>query len=144
MKCKRDPECSREERTVSASLLAFVQGDEAEAKRLLKIDPGLLRMTKGEVTDYSMRLIKGLTPFQVALCAGDVEMCEMMKSYFAQLQDGQAEISIQFNAIFPHGVEAYVKMQQDNVFDFNETIQAFIHAQGDDVTSAFNKAFDNT
>lgn len=132
----------KEKREASALLLAVVQGDEAEVKRQLEINPRLLCSTRGEATDYSGRFIKELTPFQAALCAGDVEMCEMMKDYFAKLENGQAELEKQFNDIFPNGLEVHVQIQQDNVFDFNEILQAIICAPDNEVIAALDKAFD--
>lgn len=132
----------REKRDASALLLAVVQGNETEAKRLLTINPGLLRSSKGEATDHFNRLIKCFTPFQAALCMGDVEMCEMMKEYFLQLGDGHLEMEEQFNAIFPGGLNAYVQTQQEAVFDFNEILQAIIQAPENEVASALLKEFD--
>lgn len=132
----------REKEAASALLLAVVQGDEAKAK--LIGNPALACSARGMATDSLERLIQDLTPFQVALCNGDVEMCEMMKKdYFSQLEDGQAEMEKQFNALFPNGVEIHVKMQQDNIFDFNEILQAIIRAPDNEVTAALDKAFDN-
>jgi hypothetical protein len=125
----------------STLLLSVVQGNETEVKRLL--NPGLVCSAIGKATDYSNRLIQDLTPFQAALCAGDVEMCEIMKECFFQLDDGQAEMERQFNEVFPDGLEAHVQTQQDNVFDFNEILQAIIRASDNEVTAALNKEFDN-
>lgn len=129
-------------RKISPLLLAVVQGDETKVKRIG--NSALVCSTRGVATDYSKRGIQGLTPFQAALCHGDVEMCEMIKKeFFSQLNEGQAEMEKQFNAVFPNGIEAHVKMQQDNVFDFNEILQAIIHAPENEVTAALDKAFDN-
>lgn len=124
-------------------LCAVVQGDEAKARDLLENNPGLLYCTEGEARDYSKRSIKKLTSFQAALCAGDVEMCEMMKAYFARFQDGQAAMEKQFNAVFSDGIDTYVKMQQDNVFNFSEILQAIINAPANEVTEALAKRFNN-
>lgn len=132
----------REKQAASALLLTVVKGNEAEAKRLLTINPGLLRSTKGVATNYANGLIRDLTPFQAALCGGDVEMCEMMKKYFVQLKDGKAEMEKQFNDIFPNGLDAYLQTQRDNVFDFNEILQAINCASDDEVTAALNREFD--
>jgi hypothetical protein len=132
-----------EQRKTSASLLAVEQGNEAKVKSMLEINPDLLYRKEGKATDYSGRDIQNLTPFQAALCNGDIEMCEMMKDFFAQHKDGQAEIENQFNEIFPNGIEAHLQTQQDNVFDFNEILQVIIDAPEDEVTAALNKEFDN-
>lgn len=133
----------REKNAASKLLLDVVQGNEAEAQCLLKTNPGLLCSTKGTATSYSGQHIRDLTPFQAALCAGDVEMCEMMKDFFYQIEDGQEKLEEQFNAIFPNGFEAHISTQQENVFDFKEILQAIIDAPDNEVTVALEKNFDN-
>jgi hypothetical protein len=132
----------REKREASAILLSVMQGNEIKVKERLEINPGLLTSTLGEAKDYSGRDIKELTPFQAALCSGDVEMCEMMKTYFDKIKNGNEEIKKQSKAIFPEGIDAHVKKQQENVFDFNEIMKVIINANGDEATSALNKKFD--
>ncbi len=86
-------------------------------KSLLDEDSSFLQIKlpkdkKYEVKDFSRRKYSGLTPFQLALCNGDVEMCEMMKPYFAKLENGQAEMQEQYNEIFPKGMDLLVKEQK--------------------------------
>lgn len=131
------------QRATSALLLAVAQGNEDEAKRLLTLDPSRLKNKNAVAPEYSGLLIKELTPFQAALCRGDVEMCEMMKPFFAQLENGQAELQRQYDEIFPNGIEARVAQQQKEVFDFTPILDVIKHASDDDVQTALNKEFDN-
>lgn len=115
---------------------AVEHGNQLEAEYLLSSN--LLSTTPNILS----RIFKGKTIFQVALCAGDVEMCEMMKPYFERLKNGQDLIQQQFNAIFPNGIEAHVQAQRDASFDFSDVIEAILSAPADEVQKALNKQFD--
>jgi hypothetical protein len=132
----------REKEAASALLLAIVQGNENEAEKRLKEGPGLLKCALGEAKDYSGRDIKKLTPFQAALCSGDVEMVEMMKTYFDKLKNGKEEMEKQFKEIFPEGIDPHVKKQEKDVFDFSEILNAIKNAGNNEVTAALDKKFD--
>jgi len=129
-------------KATSALLLSVLQGNATEAIERT-INPNLFLSTKGVAKDYFNRRIQDLSPFQAALCAGDVEMCEMMKRYIVRLENGQVELEKQFNDVFPKGLEAHVQIKQDNVFDFSEILQAIIQAPDIEVTAALHKVFDN-
>lgn len=122
-------------------LAAIVQGNQAEAERLIKLDPSFLLSNQGEATDYSGRKFTKLTPFQAALCTLDDDMCTMMKGYFDKIDDGQAKMQIQLNEIFPEGLDAHVQSQQDEAYNFDRILQAIIDAPDAEVTAALEKEF---
>lgn len=135
---------AREIRAASALLLPVVQGNEGKTKRLLEFNPGLLCSAKGVATDNSDRPIQDLTSFQAALCAGDVDMCEMMKKEgFAKLENAQAELDAQFNEVFPEGFEAHIEVQKKNIFGFDDVLQAIIQAPAEEVAAALDRKFNN-
>ena len=70
-------------------------------------------------------------------------MCEMMKEYFKKLDGGQTELETQFKEVFPEGVEAHVKTQQESIFNFDDILQAIIRASPVEVITALMKQFDN-
>lgn len=119
-----------------------VCGEETAAKAILEMDPSFLLWKAGMATDYSGRHIKNLTPFQVALCAGDTDMVKMMLPYFDLFPNGQAAMRVQFAEIFPDaegGLEGHLKRQKENVFDFAAIVVAFQNATPAEVTAALNK-----
>ena len=141
---------ARQERVLSHLLQAVVQGNQIEADRVLALKPELLLQATATAVDYSGKLIKDLTPFQAALCAGDVEMCEMMKPYFAELAEGQTEIEKQFKVIFPSAsdeehacLQAHAERQEAAAFDFRKIVEAIIKAKPNELSTALNKQYDD-
>jgi len=141
---------AREERVLSHLLQAVVQGNQTEAERVLALEPKLLLKATATAEDYSGKLIKNLAPFQAALCAGDVEMSEMMKPYFAKLENGQAEIEKQFKGVFPSSsdeeqafLQAHAESQKQAAFDFSEIVEAIVNASPDEVTTALARQYDD-
>jgi hypothetical protein len=53
-------------------LSAVVSGNEYLARKIVKAHPELLLNASATVTDLSGKEIKGLTPLQAAMCAGDI------------------------------------------------------------------------
>lgn len=79
--------------------------------------------------------IQKITPFQVALCAGDVaihendpQMCEMFKRYFEKIPDGLEEMQIQFYEIFPDGINSHIKQQKMQADAFKKEINTLINS----------------
>lgn len=120
----------------------IVCGEEAAAKAILDASPELLLKSGGEATDYSGRQIKNLPPFQAALCAGDVDMCKMIKNIFLDYPEktgGFDEMFRQFNEIFPWGLEAHIEDQKQNAYDFSAIVTAITNAAPAEVTAALSK-----
>lgn len=130
-------------RALANLMEAVALGNQDLAERILEARPNLLEMTAGTAKEYSGKIIKGITPFQAALCADDVDMAEMMKTFFSKLECGQAKMEVQFNVIFPEGIEAHREAQEKAAFDFSEIMQAIIDAPIDEVRQALKKQFDN-
>lgn len=78
-------------------LLHVVHGEQDEAEAIIQKNPQLL-LDAGLVTDYSGRRIQG-TALQVALGAGDLEMCKMIVPYLDKL-DPTARLT-QYQKQFP-------------------------------------------
>lgn len=143
--CKQTQEWSMleiERRAASRLLEAVVLGNQAEAERIIKCNPKLLISTQGKATDHTDKTFTGLSPFQAALCGWDDDMAAMMKPYFAQIENGQVEMENQSKEIFPNGIEAHVKAQEDAAFDFSEIINEILNAPENEVQAALNKQFD--
>ncbi|OGO90621.1 MAG: hypothetical protein A3F10_06835 [Coxiella sp. RIFCSPHIGHO2_12_FULL_42_15] len=113
-------------------------GDPVKAEQQLKASPSLLLLKNTHpITDFSGKRVKNLTPFQAALCAGDVEMCEMMKKIFEErIKDGETLMQEQFNEIFPDGIDASIKKQQKAAFNFDEIITVICRAPISEITAA--------
>ncbi len=127
----------------SRLLEAVMQGNEAVAKNILDCNPTLLLSTRGSAQAYPGKIIEKLTCFQAALCTGDAEMGEMMKSYFSKLDNGQAIMESQFRDVFSNGIKAHAEAQEKASFDFNEVIEVVLKAPVVDVQKALEKKFDS-
>ena len=132
----------RELESASYLLEAVVLGKKADVEKTLKKNPALLINTKGITKEYSGKITKGLSPFQAALCGDDDDMALMMKPYFDKIENGQAIMVEQFDAIFPNGLEAHREAQKKAAFDCSEIIEAILDAPIEDVQSALTKQFD--
>lgn len=131
---------SPESRLVKQFLQHVVYGEEQQAKALLETYPGIwnsLLHGAVKVMDYSNRQFRNLTAFQLALCALDNEMCDMLKPYM-----NDEEATRQYQAIFPNGYDAYAKTQQP--FDFNHIVDAITRAHKTDVKAALELEQPNT
>src|SRR3990167_8454581 len=126
----------RKQRQVNELIRRVVCGEEKEAKAMLESAPTLLLGT-GRAFDYSRRTVQA-TPFQATLCAGDVEMCQMMMT-IAKQHNMEGELQAQFEAIFPNGVESLAEQQQQNTFDFDPIVAAITNASDADHQAALNK-----
>lgn len=78
---------------------AALCGDEDLARRLIAANPNYL-FQRSNAMDFSGRIYTDITPFQAALFAGDVQMCEMMKHHFASIPNGEAEMQKQLRQVF--------------------------------------------
>ncbi|OGO91355.1 MAG: hypothetical protein A3F41_00535 [Coxiella sp. RIFCSPHIGHO2_12_FULL_44_14] len=120
----------------------IICGEEVMAEAMLEEDLPSLLDNRGEATDYSGRKIQNLTPFQAALCGGDVQMCERIKFYFDQLPSGSIKRIRQFDEIFPRatgGFSGHLERQQQMVFDFSAIVSAITNASPDQLVIALNK-----
>jgi hypothetical protein len=110
-------------------LAAAVQGTEYWASDILIADPMLILNKSATIWDLSGKEIKGLTPLQAAICAGDVGMFKTMKRVLQQPVrtgvtlsfDPEAEIARQFDEIFPEGIDLVVTAQKDAADEFKKT-----------------------
>jgi hypothetical protein len=102
-----------------------------------------LLMNTGTSTDLSRRTHTNVTALQLAFGAQDVEMCELLLSYFAKLPDGYKKALKQIEAMFPDATQ--VALSEDfkascyGLFIFDErggdkkeTFDAFIKASKED------------
>lgn len=101
----------------------IVQGNQVEAEKLIKLSPELLSM-RGQVTDYSGRIIEG-TPFQLALGAEDDEMCEMIAPYFDKIANGKEEKAKQYKEQFPDD------HKKEQSYDFTALVNAIARSNSD-------------
>jgi len=111
-------------------LTAVVNGDEDSAREIASCYPNLLRSSStfvkdltGKITysptvakDPSGKIIKELTPLQAAICAGDVEMAEMLKEFMPA-----DEVLSQFEKIYPDGIDAVETEQKRQAHEFKTT-----------------------
>lgn len=123
-------------------MIAVAQGNETEAKRLIEQNPMRLFDKKGRAQDFVGRHFENMTPFQAALCTGDMEMCEMMRKYFMKVQNGKAEMQAQLDEVFPYGVYAHLAQQKEDAFNFSTILQAIKDAPNNEIQAALNKQFD--
>ena len=111
--------------TILTLLTHVVQGEEAEAKAMIKKEPTLL-LNRGQVEDYSGRTIEG-TAFQLALGAEDVEMLEMMVPYL-----DEDEKHRQYEAQFPPEKEKAEQQCQKRDLAALQTVFKAIGASNND------------
>ena len=127
---------------------AALCGDEDLARRMIAPNPNYL-LQRGNATDFSGRAYANLTPFQAALITGDIEMAEMIKPFFARLENGEAEMQNQVAEIFPCGIEKHeTEQKQKSETEFvpmlNELITAIKNASNEDVQAALNNQCNNS
>jgi len=142
--CRLFNELTLRTRKSSELMKRVICGEETRAESILESAPylSLSRISKDrQTTDPSGQLITGLTPFQAALCAGDVEMCQMMEPYIDQLKNGREVRQIQFREIFPQGLEESVRSQKlaASAFDFRPIVNAITSATDLDVKAVLEK-----
>ncbi|OGT35425.1 MAG: hypothetical protein A3F11_01470, partial [Gammaproteobacteria bacterium RIFCSPHIGHO2_12_FULL_37_14] len=114
-------------------------GDMATAEELLKANPLLLEKLLTEkitVTDYSRRKLKKKTGFQIALCAMDDEMCEMLAKYMSK-----DEVAHQYQELFPEGQDKHFEAQTP--FDFSAIVDAITSSNDADVEKALDLELPN-
>ncbi len=119
-------------------------GEMEQAKTLLEENPLLAKKLLAEkvtVTDYSKRKIKKKTAFQIALCALDDEMCEMLANLTHMSKE---EMTSQYKEkdIFPEGHQKHY--QEQTRFDFSDIINAIDKSNNEEVQTALNLVLPNT
>src|SRR3990167_7502434 len=115
-------------------------GNEDLARHIIAANPNYL-CRRGSAMDFSDRIYTDRTPFQAALSAGDVQMCKMMKHYFASLPDGDSEMQEQLRQVFKNNqltdsnvdltsiFNAHLeKQQRDSQLNFKPMLDAVITA----------------
>ncbi len=83
------------------------------------------------------KVINKMTILQVALCDGNTELFEMIKSHFSKLKNGQEDFENQCQEICPEGIEKYLATQTP--YDFSELIDAFEKSTDQEIADALNK-----
>lgn len=116
------------QKLVHEVVLTVQQGDMAQTKALIQQNPALSSF-KGTAMDYSGRTIRDVTPFQAALCALDIEMCDMLRRYMAP-----CEVLRQYQEVFPEGHEKYFASQAS--FDFNFLIGVIAQSSNAEIVAA--------
>src|SRR3990167_1903485 len=117
----------------------IVYGDLTKTEELLKANPLLLEKLLTEkitVTDYSRRKSKKKTGFQIALCAMDDEMCEMLAKYMSK-----DEVAHQYQELFPEGQDKHATAQTP--FDFSAIVDAITSSNDADVQQALDLELPN-
>ena len=127
---------------------AALCGDEVLARRMIASNPNYL-LQRGNATDFSGRKYDNLTPFQAALITGDIEMAEMMKPFFACLENGEAEMQNQVTEIFPKGIKEHEtdqKGKSKTEFEprLNELIEAIKKASNENLEAVLNNKCNNS
>ncbi len=136
---------------VTRLLARVVRGEQVEAEALLIKNPKLLLLNTGRGADYSGRIVVGQTAWQAALCAGDVEMLQMIEPYFDSIAvtkkdknntpiriTGREIRERQTAEIFPKGFDAHVAQQESSTFNFDAIVAAIGEANDDQLKSAIN------
>ena len=125
---------------VNPLLQQLVYGEESNVKEKLEAVKNnvaqlsaLLEHT-GTVQNYSDCTITQMTLLQAAAAAGDLEMCQMLKSYM-----DTDEFKNQLAELFPDGIKAHVIKQQQDVFNFDSIIAAIDQASDDALDAALSK-----
>jgi len=127
---------------------AALCGDEDLARHMIASNPNYL-LQRGNVTDYSGRKYDNLTPFQAALITGDIEMAEMLKPFFACLENGEAEMQNQVTELFPEGIKKHEtdqKGKSKTEFEprLNELIEAIKKASDENLAAALYNQCNNS
>lgn len=107
-------------------LVAVICGDENLVRKIVYYYPELLLDTSVTISDFSGKLIKGLTPLQAAICSGDVEIVQMLNKLLQDKLKGdiklsfdpKCEIQRQLTAIFPDGIHAVERIQKAEALKF--------------------------
>ncbi len=110
-----------------------VYGEEAQAKKMLEVNPGLL-LIEATVIDYSGRTIENATAFEAALGAGDPDMVRMIVPFFKNLNDVDAdeEQAKQYRKQFPNG------LKQESDYDFGPLFAVISNSSKADLLAQLN------
>lgn len=125
---------------VNPILQLVVFGEEGKVKAALEAvksnatQLSALLSNTGTAIDYSDRTITGMTLLQAAAAAGDIEMCQMLKSYM-----DANEFNNQLAELFPEGIEAYEAKQQQDAFNFDAILATIAAANTTDLDAALSK-----
>ncbi|MCX7120917.1 MAG: hypothetical protein NTZ67_03980 [Gammaproteobacteria bacterium] len=92
-----------------AVIEAVLHGDEEMVLKMVQADPQCLTRS-GTAIDLQGNPFTG-TPLQTALRTTDIEMCEKMKPYFAQIEEGEAEMHRQIKEIYTQSLNRYLEIQ---------------------------------
>jgi hypothetical protein len=124
---------------------SIVRGNAREAMFILAENPGLL-LCKGKGIDYSGREFVGMTAWQAALAARDLNMLRHMVPLFSMLYqknvetagilDGQAIMNLQTRLMIPDDYDVHLDKQSDSVFDFSSLLSTIDSAKRADIESA--------
>ncbi|OGT38697.1 MAG: hypothetical protein A3F11_03650 [Gammaproteobacteria bacterium RIFCSPHIGHO2_12_FULL_37_14] len=114
--------------------------DEAGVLQRLRENPDLVK-EKGTACDFVGRNFIDQTCYQIALRGlPDNDLIKGIKDiYLGAHPDGQAELTRQYNEVFPDGHDAYLAAQKANVFNFDSIINAIKTASRKDVRAALDK-----
>ncbi len=113
--------------------------DIPQIEAILTAHPELL-LEKSHTIDLSGRSFTGLSPWQLAWCAGDDDMVKRMKAYTRSSNLDQQLMADQLHELFPRGYEAHLAQQADkkSIFNFDAIVEAINGANDAQLPSAID------
>lgn len=107
-----------------------------EAKAILEQHPYLLsKKFADDVMTPSGLMVRNVTPFELALGAGDIEMAAMMLSFFEQFDRGEQERKEQYEAYRSH----YEKILTQPAYDFEPLYKTIVESSPEDITAELKR-----
>lgn len=124
-------------------------GEETHALEMIEADPDLVTR-KSTTADYSGRILEDVTPYQIALQAGDEVLAEKIRDIYLEHdpENGQSELDTQWNEVFGQGFDVHLEAQKAEAEAFehdfiNPLVDAITNASPDKLQAALDKQFDN-
>jgi hypothetical protein len=116
---------------LSVLLKHVIKGEQKQAEAIIKNDCTLL-FKSGTITDLSGNTFVDYSPCQLACYGHDTDMLKMMKSYVAQIEDGEKK----FTDILKEAIKEFDKQAP---YDFSQLIAAINDKNDKAITKAFDK-----
>lgn len=131
----------RSELTLRRLMDHVARGDQdkdiPQIKEILTKRPELL-LQESHTIDLSGRSFTGLSPWQLAWCAGDDDMVEKMKTYTQSSKLDQSLMADQLHKLFSGSYEAHLAQQEASTFNFDAIAKAISEATNVQLLSAIH------